>query len=208
MQETTMQETTAEDTSSESCENLKTLASIGPQVSDDKKDFETTKDRFRVTYEVDFKNDDPLDFRDFEVDINDRFGLVEFDSADKDSAKSFIVIADPGKYSIQTDVTPNNGATYTVKVEECSATPPESTTPEATTPESTTPETTVAENTTPVEGQSPEQPPADVSNPKAVMPGTSAVKKIPNTGGPPYLILSALALLGTALVVGRGILRR
>src|SRR5215211_6363293 len=120
MQETTMQETTAEDTSSESCENLKTLASIGPQVSDDKKDFETTQDRFRVTYEVDFKNDGPLEFRDFEVDITDRFGLVEFDSADKDSSKSFIVIADPGKYSVETDVTPNNGATYTVKVEECS----------------------------------------------------------------------------------------
>jgi hypothetical protein len=49
--------------------------------------------------------------------------------------------------------------------------------------------------------------PGPVDNPKGVMPGTGA-KKIPKTGGLPYLAVGALALLGTALVVGRGVLRR
>ena len=105
------------------CANPRALASLGPEDSDDKADFETTTDRFRVTYEVDFHSDRPFDFRDFEVDITDRFGLVEFDSAHRDTSKSFIVIADPGRYSVETDVTPNNGATYTVTVAECPATP-------------------------------------------------------------------------------------
>jgi len=206
-----MEATTAEDQTSESdgsCTNLRTLASLGPEVSDDRRGFETTKDRFRVTYQVDFKNDGPLEFRDFTVDITDNFGLVEYDSAESDGGKSFIVIADAGRYSVETDVTPNNGATYTVTVEECSSsqggTPPETTTPETTAPESTAPE-----NTTPVEDQSKPKkvPSSNVSNPKDVIPGSGA-KKIPNTGGPPYLAISALALLGAALIVGRGVWRR
>jgi hypothetical protein len=48
---------------------------------------------------------------------------------------------------------------------------------------------------------------APVDNPKGVMPGTT-VKKIPPTGGPPYLAVGALALLGAAVIVGRGVLRR
>jgi hypothetical protein len=135
--------------------------------------------------------------------------LVEFDSADRDSGKSFIVIADPGKYDVQTDVTPNNGATYTVKIEECS------TIQEGPPPEDTTPEVTAPENTTPSEGKftpkkiPPEkkQPPGNVSNPKDIVKGSEA-KKIPNTGGPPYFVLGALALLGGALIAGRGVLRR
>jgi hypothetical protein len=50
-------------------------------------------------------------------------------------------------------------------------------------------------------------PPSDVSNPKDVVPNT-AVKKMPDTGGPPYLAVGALALLGTALIVGWGVFRR
>jgi hypothetical protein len=50
-------------------------------------------------------------------------------------------------------------------------------------------------------------PPADVSNPKGVMPATD-VKEMPNTGEPPYLALVALALLGRALPARRGVLRR
>lgn len=36
--------------SNEGCANLRTLASMGPQISDDRQTFETTTDRFRVTY--------------------------------------------------------------------------------------------------------------------------------------------------------------
>jgi len=64
------------------------------------------------------------------------------------------------------------------------------------------------EGTTPAQDQYGKKiPPADVSNPKDVIPGTGA-KKMPNTGGPPYLAVGALALLGTALIAGRGALRR
>jgi hypothetical protein len=62
--------------------------------------------------------------------------------------------------------------------------------------------------TTPSEDQYGKKvPPGNVSNPKDIVPGTEA-KKIPNTGGPPYLAIGALALLGTALIAGRGVLRR
>jgi hypothetical protein len=75
--------------------------------------------------------------------------------------------------------------------------------PEGTTPEGTTPETG-----TPVGDQYGKKiPPSDVNNPKDVIPGTGA-KKIPNTGGPPYLAVGALALLGAALIAGRAVLRR
>jgi hypothetical protein len=49
-------------------------------------------------------------------------------------------------------------------------------------------------------------PQGPVDSPKGVMPDTT-VPKIPNTGGPP-LVFGAALLLGVALVVGRGVLRR
>jgi hypothetical protein len=50
-------------------------------------------------------------------------------------------------------------------------------------------------------------PPGPVDNPKGVMPNTAA-KKIPPTGGPPYLAVGAMLLLVAAVVVGRGVLKR
>jgi micrococcal nuclease len=47
----------------------------------------------------------------------------------------------------------------------------------------------------------------DVGNPKDVIPGTG-VRRVPPTGGPPYLTVGALVLLGVALIAGRGVLRR
>ena len=49
---------------------------------------------------------------------------------------------------------------------------------------------------------------SDVSNPDKVIPDTTFKKPLPNTGGPPYLAVGAVMLLGAAVVVGRGILRR
>src|SRR5215218_3555260 len=72
----------------------------------------------------------------------------------------------------------------------------------------TTPGGTTPEGTTPCAIQyGKKTPPASVSNPKGVLPGTVVSKKIPNTGGPP-IVIGALALLGAALIVGRGVLRR
>src|ERR671911_2320828 len=46
-----------------------------------------------------------------------------------------------------------------------------------------------------------------VDNPKGVMPETVVVRKVPKTGGPPYIALAAVALLSVALIAGRAILR-
>src|SRR5215204_3717189 len=62
---------------------------------------------------------------------------------------------------------------------------------------------------TPVEDQyKPGEKPGDVANPKDVVPDTAVKgKKIPDTGGPPYIALAAIALLTVALIAGRGFLR-
>ena len=62
---------------------------------------------------------------------------------------------------------------------------------------------------TPVEDQyKPGEKPGDVDNPKDVVPDTAVNgKKIPDTGGPPYIALAAIVLLSVALIAGRGILR-
>ena len=49
--------------------------------------------------------------------------------------------------------------------------------------------------------------PGPVNNPKGVLPNTVVVRKVPETGGPPYFALAAVALLSVALIAGRAILR-
>jgi hypothetical protein len=49
--------------------------------------------------------------------------------------------------------------------------------------------------------------PGPVDNPKGVMPETVVVRKVPKTGGPPYIALATVALLSVALITGRAILR-
>jgi hypothetical protein len=64
------------------------------------------------------------------------------------------------------------------------------------------------EDTTPADDQyTPRVPPGDVNDPKDVVPGTGA-GQVPSTGGPPYLAIGALMLLGAALILGRSVLRR
>jgi Excalibur calcium-binding domain len=50
-------------------------------------------------------------------------------------------------------------------------------------------------------------PPGPIDRPEGVIPRTS-VRRVPPTGGPPYLTVGALVLLGVALIAGRGVLRR
>jgi hypothetical protein len=49
--------------------------------------------------------------------------------------------------------------------------------------------------------------PGPVNDPKGVMPETVVVRKVPKTGGPPYIALAAVALLSVALIAGRAMLR-
>jgi hypothetical protein len=46
-----------------------------------------------------------------------------------------------------------------------------------------------------------------VDDPKGVMPETVVIRKVPRTGGPPYIALAAVALLSVALITGRAVLR-
>jgi endonuclease YncB( thermonuclease family) len=50
-------------------------------------------------------------------------------------------------------------------------------------------------------------PPGPVDRPEGVIPRTG-VRRVPPTGGPPYLAVGASVLLGVALIAGRGVLRR
>jgi hypothetical protein len=59
----------------------------------------------------------------------------------------------------------------------------------------------------PADDQYSDTPPSDVNNPNDVLPNTTA-NTMPNTGGPPYLAVGAVLLLGAAVVAGRGVLRR
>jgi micrococcal nuclease len=61
---------------------------------------------------------------------------------------------------------------------------------------------------TPVREQyEPKRPPGPIDRPEGVIPRTE-VRRVPPTGGPPYLAVGAVALLGVALIAGRGVLRR
>jgi hypothetical protein len=46
-----------------------------------------------------------------------------------------------------------------------------------------------------------------IDRPAGVIPRTS-VRRVPRTGGPPYLAVGAVVLLGVALIAGRGVLKR
>jgi hypothetical protein len=57
------------------------------------------------------------------------------------------------------------------------------------------------------DGQYSDTPPSDVNIPNDVVPNTAA-EEMPNTGGPPYLAVGAMLLLGVAAAIGRGVLSR
>jgi hypothetical protein len=59
----------------------------------------------------------------------------------------------------------------------------------------------------PVGNQYGSKTPGNINNPKDVIPDTT-VKKMPDTGGPPYLAVGAALLLGAVLVAGRSVLGR
>ena len=52
-----------------------------------------------------------------------------------------------------------------------------------------------------------DKPPAVVDDPKGVVPDTVKVKKVPPTGGPPFIFVGALVLLSVSVVIGGRTLR-
>ena len=54
---------------------------------------------------------------------------------------------------------------------------------------------------------SPKRPVGPIDRPEGVIRRTP-IREVPFTGGPPYLAVGALVLLGVALIAGRGVLRQ
>jgi hypothetical protein len=176
---------------------IDTFEGTGDQQTDT---FDTTTNSLRVTYNVSGTNPDPASLYIRIVDANDpdQFSVGNA-SQDGDGRGETFVNSPPGTYFLDiTFVALGDGGQYTITVEQC---------------EGGNPSRNPGGGAPPVRDQygsrtlPPRTPPGNVSNPRDVIP-RSGVRRVPATGGPPYLAVGALALLGTALIVGRGVLKR
>src|SRR5215204_1711249 len=102
------------------CQNPEEVLTVGPTTDNIRTPFTTTGDVFRVSYDVAFN--DPEAFNAADIDIEDRFGLVDFVNLSEDEINSFIVTEGAGSYDLVVQIDPPNGATYTVTVEDCGGT--------------------------------------------------------------------------------------
>jgi hypothetical protein len=107
-------------------------------------------------------------------------GLVTTISRESPGTDSSIVNAGPGAFFLDISAVYTN---YSVTVEDCIGATPRG--PEG----------------------PPEQPRGPVDRPGGVIDGTEVIR-VPPTGGPPFLAVGAVALLGVALIAGRAVLRR
>jgi hypothetical protein len=108
-------------TSGTACQNPQEVLTVGPTTENTRTHFRTTGNVFRVSYDVAFK--DPEAFNNAaDIDIEDRFGLVDFVNLSEDATNSFIVTEGAGSYDLVVQIDPPNGATYTVTVEDCRST--------------------------------------------------------------------------------------
>jgi hypothetical protein len=96
------------------------VLTVGPTTENTRTPFTTTGSVFRVSYDVAFN--DPGGFSSAGIDIEGRFGLVDFVILNEDANNSFIVTEGAGSYDLVVEIDPPNAATYTVTVEDCSGT--------------------------------------------------------------------------------------
>ena len=182
---------------------IDTFEGTGNQQTDT---FETTTDSFRVSYNV--TGSEPnfpatLIIGIVDANANDPImGSVGNATHEGNGRGETFVNAPPGSYFLDILFF---GGNYTITVEQCEGGDP-SRNPNpgggGAAPVQDPVRDQYASKTLP-----PRTPPGDVSNPRDVIP-RSGVRRIPPTGGPPYLAVGALALLGTALIVGRRVLKR
>jgi hypothetical protein len=180
---------------------IDTFEGTGNQQTDT---FNTTTDSFRVSYNVTGSEPNfPATLIIGVADANDpnqsRVGNATHEG---DGYGETFVNAPPGSYFLDIVFF---GGNYTITVEQCEGGNP-SRNPNpgggGAAPVRDPGRDQYASKTLP-----PRTPPGDVSNPRDVIP-RSGVRRIPPTGGPPYLAVGALALLGTALIVGRHVSKR
>ena len=100
-----------------SCANAEEVANVGPTTDNSVTPFETTGRTFRVSYDVTFIEEDA--FSSVEIDVEDRFGLVDFEIVERSERDRFIVTEGPGAYELIVNVEPANSARYSVSIEDC-----------------------------------------------------------------------------------------
>jgi hypothetical protein len=161
--------------------------------------FNTTTNSLRVSYNVTGSGRQfPATLDIAVIDANDRLQLPVGDASQDGNGQGETFINSPaGTYYLDIsffDV--DGGGQYTITVEQCEGGDP-------------------SRNPNPGRGGPPvvrDQYGADkrvgpIDRPAGVIPRTS-VRRVPPTGGPPYLAVGAVVLLGVALIAGRGVLRR
>jgi hypothetical protein len=163
--------------------------------------FDTTTNSLRVTYNVSGTNPDPASLYIRIVDANDPDQFSVGNALHEGDGRGETFVNTPaGTYFLDISFFAlGDGGKYTITVEQC---------------EGGNPSRNPGGRAAPVRDQyasktlPPRTPPGDVSNPRDVIPGTG-IRRVPATGGhPPYLAVGVLALLGMALIVGRGVLKR
>jgi hypothetical protein len=176
---------------------IDTFEGTGNQQTDT---FDTTTDSFRVSYNVTGSEPTfPATLIIRVADANDpNLGSVGNATHEGDGRGETFVNSPPGSYFLDIVFF---GGNYAITVEQCEGGNP-SRNPNPGGGGAAPVRDQYASKTLP-----PRTPPGDVSNPRDVMPGTG-IRRVPATGGPPYLAIGALALLGVALIAGRGVLRR
>jgi hypothetical protein len=187
---------------------IDTFEGTGDQQTDT---FNTTTNSLHITFNVTDTDPGPASLSIYVIDANDPDQLsVGNASQDGDGQGETFVNAPAGTYFLDIGFfSLGNGGQYTITVEQCEGGNP-SRNPN---PGGGGAAPVQAPAQAPVRDQyaskrlPPRTPPGNVRNPRDVIP-SGGVRRMPPTGGPPYLAVGALALLGTALVVGRGVLKR
>ena len=171
------------------CSETTTVFDIDSSRADIKRSFQTTQRSFRVTYDVDFTDDQNNDNA-FVLEIRDGSRVVDSSTSTEDDQDSFLVLEQPGTFTIETDVEPNRAAEYEVFIEEC---------------------TEGDDGSTPADDQyddgnnDADDGAGDVDDPDDVVLGTGDDDTLVDTGGVP-LIFGAAALALSAALLARRIL--
>jgi hypothetical protein len=171
---------------------IDTFEGTGAQQTDT---FDTTTNSLRVTYNVTGSDPDPASLFISVIDADDPDQLsVGNASQDGDGRGETFVNAPAGTYFLDiTFLAFGDGGQYTITVEQC---------------EGGNPSQNPRDDGPPVRDQyGPEKPLGPIDRPEGVIRRTT-VRRVPPTGGPPYLAVGALVLLGVAVIAGRGALRR
>ena len=189
------------------CPNAKLIDTFEGNGAQETDTFDTTTNSLRITYNVTGSDPDlsaMLLFAVIDANDPDQFSVGNA-SQDGNGRGETFVNAPAGTYFL--DILFVGGGQYTITVEQCEGGDP-----------SRNPNPGGGAGggaPTPRGGASPvvrDQYGADkrvgpIDRPAGVIPRTG-VRRVPPTGGPPYLAVGALALLGTALIVGRRVLKR